>query len=189
MSHNFAKVDPNLYKSLADGIRTIRTTEGPSALALGWLPTFIGYSKQGLGKFGFYEVFKDVYKGIVGEETAAKYRRVGWSVASGSAEVIADVLLCPWEALKVRIQTSKPGTFPTNTVVAFNQMKSNEGERGSSLSFVGVQGFYKGLVPLWTRQIPYTIVKFVAFEQIVTLFYDHVFTKPKNQYSKGTQLS
>lgn len=44
-----------------------------------------------------------MYKGIVGDEIATKYRRIGWSVASGSAEVIADVLLCPWEALKVRI--------------------------------------------------------------------------------------
>jgi solute carrier family 25 phosphate transporter 3 len=44
-----------------------------------------------------------VYKKIVGEENAAKYRRLGWSAASGCAEVIADVFLCPWEALKVRI--------------------------------------------------------------------------------------
>jgi solute carrier family 25 phosphate transporter 3 len=44
-----------------------------------------------------------VYKGIVGEENAHKYRRIGWSVASGSAEVIADTFLCPWEAMKVRM--------------------------------------------------------------------------------------
>ena len=77
------------------------------------MPTLIGYSKQGLGKFGFYELFKDVYKGVVGEENADKYKRIGWSISSGCAEVIADAFLCPWEALKVRMQTSKPGTFPT----------------------------------------------------------------------------
>ena len=38
------------------------------------------------------------------------------------------------------------------------------------------------------RQIPYTIVKFVAFEKIVQYFYTNYFTKPKNEYSKGTQL-
>jgi solute carrier family 25 phosphate transporter 3 len=27
----------------------------------------------------------------------------------------------------------------------------------------GLGSLYKGLVPLWGRQIPYTIVKFVAF--------------------------
>lgn len=28
----------------------------------------------------------------------------------------------------------------------------------------GKQGLYKGIVPLWARQVPYTVVKFVAFE-------------------------
>ena len=32
------------------------------------------------------------------------------------------------------------------------------------------------------------MAKFFFFEKIVQLFYTHVFTKPKNEYSKGTQL-
>lgn len=87
----------------------------------------IGYSAQGLCKFGFYELFKDVYKGIVGEENAVKYKKIGWSIASGSAEVIADVFLCPLEAVKVRMQTSVQGTFPTSTMAAINLIKTNEG--------------------------------------------------------------
>jgi len=31
-------------------------------------------------------------------------------------------------------------------------------------------------------------VKFVAFEYFVEKFYQHIFTKPKNEYSKVTQL-
>lgn len=49
----------------------------------------------------------------------------------------------------------------------------------------GNSAFYKGLTPLWCRQVPYTIVKFVAFEKIVAAFYRNVFTKPKSEYSKG----
>lgn len=52
-------------------------------------------------------MFKDVYKGVVGDEIANKYRRIGWSIASGSAEVIADCFLCPWEALKVNLKKIK----------------------------------------------------------------------------------
>ena len=55
------------------------------------------------------------------------------------------------------MQTAEPGTFPKNAVTGFNQIKATE----------GTNGFYKGLAPLWCRQIPYTIVKFVAFEKIV----------------------
>ena len=40
----------------------------------------------------------------------------------------------------------------------------------------GTGTFFKGLKPLWMRQIPYTIVKFVAFERIVGAFYTHIFT-------------
>jgi solute carrier family 25 phosphate transporter 3 len=54
---------------------------------------------QGFGKFGFYEIFKDVYKNVAGEKNAAKYQTFGFAISSASAEVIADVLLCPMEAV------------------------------------------------------------------------------------------
>jgi solute carrier family 25 phosphate transporter 3 len=38
------QVDRSLYKSLGDGLRTIRATEGARGLTLAWLPTFAGYS-------------------------------------------------------------------------------------------------------------------------------------------------
>lgn len=53
---------------------------------------------QGFGKFGFYEMFKDVYKGLLGP-SAAKYQTIGFLCSSACAEVIADVLLCPMEAV------------------------------------------------------------------------------------------
>ena len=37
------------------------------ALTLGWAPTLVGYSMQGIGKFGFYEAFKNLYGGLLGE--------------------------------------------------------------------------------------------------------------------------
>ena len=53
---------------------------------------------QGFGKFGFYEIFKDVYRGVLGEK-AAQYQTIGFLVSSACAEVIADVMLCPMEAV------------------------------------------------------------------------------------------
>ena len=57
------QVDPNFSTSMVDGIKKVKAS---GSLTLGWAPTLIGYSLQGLGKFGFYEIFKDVYKKIVG---------------------------------------------------------------------------------------------------------------------------
>lgn len=52
----------------------------------------------------------------------------------------------------------------------------------------GLTSFYKGLVPLWLRQIPYTMMKFACFERTVELLYKYVVPKPRADCSKGEQL-
>lgn len=52
----------------------------------------------------------------------------------------------------------------------------------------GLTSFYKGLVPLWLRQIPYTMMKFACFERTVELLYKYVVPKPRAECSKGEQL-
>ena len=47
---------------------------------------------------------------------------------------------------------------------------------------------WKGVVPLWGRQIPYTMMKFAAFENVVMGLYKYVVPKPKAECSKGEQL-
>tara|TARA_B110000090_G_scaffold155510_1_gene170941 strand:- start:165 stop:563 length:399 start_codon:yes stop_codon:yes gene_type:complete len=42
--------------------------------------------------------------------------------------------------------------------------------------------------PLWSRQIPYTMAKFYFFENVKNMFYDKVFTEPKESYGKSTHL-
>ena len=136
-------------------------------------------SMQGLFKFGLYEIFKDVYAGVVGPENAFNYRTFVFLAASASAEFFADMALCPMEAVKVRMQTSPPeAKFPTELSAAINKIKSAE----------GTNGFFKGLTPLWGRQIPYTMVKFAAFERVVEFFYNNVFTAGRENYGKSTQL-
>ena len=48
--------------------------------------------------------------------------------------------------------------------------------------------FYKGLPPLWLRQIPYTMMKFAAFERTVEFLYKNVVPLPRDQMSKQAQL-
>ena len=100
------QIDSSYAQSMIDGIRKVKINK---QLTLGWAPTIIGYSMQGSGKFGFYQGFKDLYKKIVGEENADKYRKIGWSLASASAELVADLFLCPFEAVKLKVQLSRPG--------------------------------------------------------------------------------
>jgi len=48
--------------------------------------------------------------------------------------------------------------------------------------------FYKGLPPLWMRQIPYTMMKFAAFERTVEFLYKHIIPIPRDQLGKPSQL-
>lgn len=52
----------------------------------------------------------------------------------------------------------------------------------------GVGALFKGVTPLWGRQIPYTMVKFGAFENTVQALYKYVMPKPKEECSKSEQL-
>ncbi|CAG8481949.1 6140_t:CDS:2 [Funneliformis caledonium] len=170
------QVDAKLYKGNFDGWSKIYRGEGIRGLYTGWGPTFIGYSFQGAAKYGFYELFKKKYSDIAGEEAAHKYRTIIYLSASASAEVLADIALCPWEALKVRMQTSTE-PFAKSTSEGFNKILKQE----------GLSGFYKGLSPLWARQVPYTMMKFASFEKTVEFIYSSL-GKPKQDYNKLEQL-
>jgi len=52
----------------------------------------------------------------------------------------------------------------------------------------GLNSFYKSLVPLWLRQIPYTMMKFACFERTVEVLYKYVVPKPRLECTKGEQL-
>lgn len=77
---------------------------------------------QGAFKYGGYEFFKSFYSDLVGPEKAARWKTSVYLAASASAEFFADIALCPFEAVKVRTQTTMPpfatGTFGINKIVA-----------------------------------------------------------------------
>jgi len=172
------QVNKEKYKSLGNGFKLTVAEQGARGLFLGWAPTAVGYSMQGLCKFGFYEVFKNVYSGILGEENTYLYRTSLYLAASASAEFFADIALSPMESVKVRMQTSAVGTFPTTLREAAPKIYAAE----------GLNGFYKSLVPLWGRQIPYTMMKFACFERTVEAIYQYVVPKPRAECTKSEQL-
>lgn len=47
---------------------------------------------------------------------------------------------------------------------------------------------FKGLYPLWGRQIPYTMMKFASFERIVEAIYNRL-PGQKSDYGKGAQTA
>jgi len=161
------RVQVGEYSSFADGFHHIHIAESRGQWSQsipqffrGWAPTFIGYGMQGSLKFGLYEVFKFIFSGtIFSHEFAEAHKVTVFLLASCCAELVADVALAPWEAVKVKMQTTR--TYPPKLNIVVPRMFVAE----------GWAGFYKGLTPLWGRQVPYTMMKFASFEKIVELLY------------------
>ena len=119
------QVDPQKYKDI-----------GFCGLAKGWAPTFIGYSLQGLCKFGFYEVFKVLNNNMLGEENGYLWCTSLCLAASAHAKFFADIALAPMEAAEVRIQTQP--VYANALRDAAPKMYKEE----------GLKAFYKGVAPL-----------------------------------------
>ena len=82
----------------------------------------------GFCKFGFYEIFKDLYSNMAGEQAAKEYRGLIYLAGSASAEFFADIALCPMEMVKVKVQTSPAGTFPLELGPAVAAMQARKAE-------------------------------------------------------------
>ncbi|CAJ1016606.1 putative Mitochondrial carrier protein [Leishmania shawi] len=175
------RVQVGEYRSFMDGfIHLYRVEAGGSILRAlpllfrGWLPMLWGYGIQGSVKFSLYEFLKykllissvqapgAAAKGVASSpalslaaHSSSLYQFFIFLFSSCLAEVVADLGLAPWEAVKIRMQTSP--SFPMHLRTALPHMWARE----------GLHGFYKGLVPLWCRQVPYTMIKFSSFEFIV----------------------
>ena len=161
------QVDPKIYSSNLSAWGSIYKAEGIRGVFFGWSPTFVGYCFQGAGKYGFYEVFKYTY----GDRMFPNANKtIIYLAASASAEFLADIALCPFEAIKVRMQTTIP-PFASTLREGWGKVTAKE----------GIGGLYKGLYPLWGRQIPYTMVKFATFETTVNYIYATL-GKPKESY-------
>jgi len=169
------QVDSKLYKGNFQAWGHIYRTEGVRGIFTGWSPTLFGYSAQGAFKYGWYEYFKKTYSDMAGPEAAHTYKTGIYLAASASAEFLADIALCPFEAVKVRMQATIPSQYK-GTLDGLSQITAKE----------GYAGLYKGIYPLWGRQIPYTMMKFASFETIVEMMYDRL-PGSKSDYGKGAQ--
>ena len=86
---------------------------------------------------------------LAGEELSKNYKPAIWLAGSASAEVFADIALCPFEMAKVKIQTSPNGSFPTAFGAAMKQMNAAKAETRFP---------FGSLVPLWSRQVSLHLV-------------------------------
>jgi solute carrier family 25 phosphate transporter 3 len=109
------QANPKQYPNFMTGLFTVYTHEGGiRALYRGLTPTILAYSTQSSVKYGMYEYLKDRIQMTLGPDVSTEYRTAIYVVSAGCAEAIADVLMCPWEMLKVKIQTSSSSSLTSS---------------------------------------------------------------------------
>jgi len=166
------------YHGMIDAFRKIVAKEGVSALFLGFAPTVFGYAIQGAGKFGFYEYFKHQSVHFLGADTVAKYNMPIYLTASGMAEVVASVCLCPWESVRIKAVSSKEFAS-LGMLGGFSKIAKEQ----------GMNGFYKGLVPILLKQVPYTMTQLTVFSKSVDFVYEWALPRALGKGIKKENLS
>ncbi|KAK3019311.1 hypothetical protein RJ639_004631 [Escallonia herrerae] len=162
------QVHPLKYKSISACFSTILREQGPSAFRRGWTGKFFGYGMQGACRFGLYEYFKKVYSNALVDQN----KSFVFFISSASAEIIANVALCPFEAIKVRVQAQPQ--FAKGLSDGFPKLYASE----------GLRGLYRGLIPLWGL----SMVMFSTFEHTVDFLYSNVIKRRKEECSRPQQL-
>ncbi|WZZ70424.1 hypothetical protein YC2023_081794 [Brassica napus] len=130
------QVNPVKYNSIPSGFSTLLSKHGHSYLWRGWSGKLLGYGVQGGCRFGLH--------------------------GGASAQIFADMALCPFEAINVRVQTQP--MFAKGLLDGFPRVYRNEASTGD---------FFRSGV---------TIFHSVEF------IYQNIIKKKKQDCSKAQQL-
>jgi len=162
------QLDPIKYNTgLIGGFKTVVKEEGVMALSTGLGATAFGYFVQGWFKFGGVEVVKIKCAESLGPEKAWEMKTPIYLLASAIAEFVADIFLCPLEAVRIR-SVSDP-EFCDGLIDGFTKMLKTE----------GVGSFYAGFLPILAKQIPYTMAKFAVQGNTADAIYSSMGKTPK----------
>ncbi|KAL7552821.1 hypothetical protein ACHAWF_016071 [Thalassiosira exigua] len=170
------QLDPVKYNSgLVGGMRQVVAEEGAMALTTGLGATAFGYFVQGWFKFGGVELLKIKAVEALGEEKAWNNKVPIYLGAAAAAEFIADIFLCPLEAVRIR-SVSDPD-FCDGLADGFGKM----------LKADGIGGFYAGFLPILAKQVPYTMAKFAVQGSAADAIYSSMGKSPA-ELSSGTNV-
>jgi len=171
------QLEPEVYnRGMIGGFGQVIEKEGMGALLTGLTPTAIGYFIQGWFKFGGVEFFKINMAQALGEQKAWDNRTGIYLGAAAAAEFIADVFLCPLEAVRIRL-VSEPTYGGGSLPGCASQLLKEQGVIG---------GFYSGFVPMLFKQIPYTMAKFAVQGKAAEAIYKAGNLEPEKLSATGT---
>jgi len=170
------QLSPEIYGPMGftGTFKSIVKEEGYGALTTGAMPTFQGYFVQGWFKFGGVEIMKTQLAQMYTEEQAYANRDYITLGGAAVAEFVADIFLCPYEAVRIR-GVSDPNYAPGLGMLGTGKKMVAE------MGVVG--GLYSGFVPMLFKQIPYTMAKFSVQQKAAEAIYGSLGKEPSQMSS------
>ena len=150
-----AQLNPELYKgySSIDICKRIAKESGVMALTRGLNATFWGYFIQGSTKYGLFNVLKTVFRGYF----ASEYLIVELIFASLIADMLGSFFLVPFE--RARIKIVENDEYAKKALFASVKDECRE--------WFLVEGVLKSLIPIYLKQLPYTVIQLVSYDLLV----------------------
>jgi len=180
MKQSDTSFDLNLKKVMKE----LRVKGGMRNLFTGWEPTVLAYGLHGMIKYTTYETVKSNLINYYGGDINKNRYKI-CSMSAGLAEFFANLLICPLEVLKIRLQSSTLQQFNNNQ--NFNR-ENNQRVIINSIKNESILSLYKGLGLILLRQIPLTVSAFCTFEATAQIVYDYIYKKPRNELSVYNHL-
>jgi solute carrier family 25 phosphate transporter 3 len=131
-------------------------SEGPKALTAGLGPTVIGYGLEGALKFGVYESLKPICLLLIPGANSGE----AYLAAAVCAGALASIVLCPMEETRIRLVTDP--SFGKGLLDGLPKLIEEEG---------ALAPFARGLPPMLSKQVPYTMGKQVSFDIFAAMLY------------------
>ena len=149
--------------------------DGVQTLLAGLGPTTWGYLFEGAVKFGIYEVLKPavrqmlVWLATVTSIASLNNKVLGFVICGGFSGVAASLMLCPMEALRIRLVSEPDFDRGGGWVNGFLRM----------LKYEGVGGLWKGINAMMLKQGKSRILLFLVKSKVlphsinILVFYSH----------------
>ena len=151
------QIEPELEGlSLREATKKIIEEEGPGELLVGLGPTVIGYGIEGALKFGLYESLKPFFIGIFPANVDPAEPYLAAAVCAGA---VASLVLCPMEETRIRLLSDED--FASGLLDGLPRLLKED----------GILSPFKGLPPMFSKQIPYTAAKQVSFDVVAGAMY------------------
>lgn len=142
--------------SPAEAALKIVEKDGLNALSAGLGPTVIGYGIEGALKFGVYESLKPVFLSLIPGGNSGE----AYLTAAVCAGALASIVLCPMEETRIRLVTDP--SFGNGLIDGLPKLLREEG---------ALSPFARGLPPMLSKQVPYTMGKQVSFDLFAGMLY------------------